>query len=78
LTPVAGPVLTNTQAQISDQKGTTKESVKVAVRFTQTLLKKLPDCVTTNPVKMAFSVAKVIIEIKDVGGRLLAWTLADY
>jgi hypothetical protein len=27
---------------------------------------KLPDCVDTNPVKLAFSIARVIIEIKDV------------
>ena len=27
----------------------------------------MPDCVDTNPVKMAFSIAKAIIEIKDVG-----------
>ena len=31
------------------------------------LLKKVPDCVDTNPVKVAFSIAKVTIEIKDVG-----------
>jgi len=42
------------------------------------LLKKVPGCVTTNPVQMAFSIAKVIIEIKDVGCRLLSWALADY
>ena len=36
----------------------------------QMLLKKLPGCVDTNPVKVAFSIAKVIIEIKDVGRRL--------
>ena len=39
----------------------------MASRFAQTLLKKLLDCINTNPVKMAFSIAKVIIEIKDVG-----------
>ena len=42
----------------------------MASRFTQTLLKQLPPCIDTNPVKMAFSIAKVIIEIKDVGCRL--------
>jgi len=63
LTPIAGP-------EISDSKATAKESLKVAGRFAQTLLKKLPECINTNPVKMAFSIAKVIIEIKDVGCRL--------
>ena len=63
LTPIAGP-------EISDSKATAKESLKVAGRFAQTLLKKLPECTNTNPVKMAFSIAKVIIEIKDVGSRL--------
>jgi hypothetical protein len=42
----------------------------VASRFTQTLLKKVPECVDVNPVKVAFAIAKVIIDIKDVSGRL--------
>jgi hypothetical protein len=71
LAPVAEPVSTKTQTQISDRKATAKESLKVAGRFTETLLKKLPECVTTNPVKMAFSIAKVIIEIKAVGSSSL-------
>ena len=45
---------------------TAKESLGVASRFAQMLLKKLPGCIETNPVKMAFSVAKAIMEIKDV------------
>ena len=53
--------------QGSDWKAIAKDRLGVASRFTQTLLKKLPDCVDTNPVKVAFSIAKVIIEIKDVG-----------
>ena len=78
LTPVAKPVSTNTQTQILDWKATAKESVKVAGRFMETLLKKVLQCVTANPVQMAFSIAKVIIEIKDVGCHLLSWALADY
>ena len=39
-------------------------------RFVQTLLKKVPDCVDTNPVKVAFSIAKVIIEINYVSVSL--------
>jgi len=50
----------------------------VAGRFMEMLLKKVPGCVTMNPVQMAFSIAKVIIEIKDVGCRFLSWALADY
>ena len=54
------------------------EGFKVAGRFAQTLIKKVPECVTTNPVQMAFSIAKVIIEMKDVGCRLVSQALADY
>ena len=39
-------------------------------RFLKTLLKKVPECVDTNPVKVAFSIAKVIIDINDVGSCL--------
>ena len=60
----------NPEAQVSDWKTSAKENLEVASRFIQTLLKKVPECVSTNPVKMAFSIAKVIIDIKDVG-RLL-------
>jgi len=66
-TPTAQPASTNPETQVSDWKATASESLGVASRFAQTLLKKVPDCVSTNPVKMAFSIAKVIIEIKDVG-----------
>jgi hypothetical protein len=50
----------------------------VAGRFTQTLLKRVPGCVTANPVQMAFSIAKVILEIRDVGWPFSFWALADY
>jgi hypothetical protein len=63
LTPIASPVSANPQVTI-------KENLNVAGRFAQTLLKKLPECVDTNPVKMAFSIAKVIIEIKNVCYRV--------
>jgi len=45
---------------------TTKENLKVAGRFIQTLMTKLPEIVDTNPAKMALSLAKAIIEIKKV------------
>ena len=53
--------------QVSDWNGITKDRLGMASLFVQTLLKKLPGCVDTNPVKAAFSIAKMIIEIKDVG-----------
>ena len=45
---------------------TTKDSLKVAGRFIQTLMTKLPEIADGNPAKMALSLAKVIIEIKKV------------
>ncbi|CAA7265017.1 unnamed protein product [Cyclocybe aegerita] len=65
-TPPVQPTSTNPQTQISDRKATAKEGFGVASRFAQTLLKKVPACVESNPVKMAFSIANVIIEIKEV------------
>ena len=70
LPAAAGPV--------SNRKVNAKEGFKVAGRFAQTLIKKVPGCVATNPVQMAFSIAKVIIEMKDVGYRLVSWALVDY
>jgi hypothetical protein len=43
-----------------------KDAFGVTLRFTQTLMKRLPDIVDGNPVKMALSLAKAIIQIKDV------------
>ena len=43
-----------------------KDTLGVAGRFAKTLLQKLPDVVDTNPVKVALSVAKVVLEAKDV------------
>jgi len=55
-------------SQIAPPKtaSTTKENLKVAGRFIQTLMTKLPEIVDTNPAKMALGLAKVIIEIKKV------------
>ena len=72
----AGPPDPN--APVSNRKANAIEGVKVAGRFAQTLIKKVPECVTTNPVQMAFSIAKVIIEMKDVGCRLVSLALVDY
>ena len=65
----------NSQTQ-ADWKAITKDNLGVASRFAQTLLKKVPGCIDTNPVKVAFSIAKVIIEIKDVGCYLCIWGTA--
>ncbi|KAF8073398.1 hypothetical protein FPV67DRAFT_1477641 [Lyophyllum atratum] len=56
------------RTQGSDRKATVKDGLGVASRFAQTLLKRVAECVDTNPVKVAFSIAKVIIEMKDAVG----------
>ncbi|RXW14464.1 hypothetical protein EST38_g11392 [Candolleomyces aberdarensis] len=53
-------------AETSPAPPSTKEALKVSWNFTQTLMKRLPDIVDGNPVKMALSLAKMIIQIKDV------------
>ena len=57
---------TDSQSAPPKAVSTTKENLKVAGRFIQTLMTKLPEIVDTNPVKMALSLAKVIVEIKKV------------
>jgi hypothetical protein len=47
-------------------KGTAKEILGVAFRFSQTLLKNAPNFVSTDPVKASFVIAKMIIDIKAV------------
>ena len=44
-----------------------KDYLGVTGTFLQTILKKVPDVVDGNPVKMFFSLAKVIVELKEVG-----------
>lgn len=51
---------------------------RVGLRFTQTLVKKLSECVDTNPAKVALSIIKVIMEINDVGYYFYYLVLADY
>ena len=61
---------------------TIKDALKVSLNFTATLLKRLPEIVDGNPVKMALSLAKMIVEIKEVGRlpilmvRLLTYTIS--
>ena len=55
---------------VSDWKATAKEGLGVGFTVRTNAPHDLPGRVDTNPVKMAFSIAKAIIEIKDVGRRL--------
>jgi hypothetical protein len=66
--PTSGAVETLTDLRSPPPKAvsTTKDSLKVAGRFIQTLMTKLPEIADGNPAKMALSLAKVIIEIKKV------------
>jgi len=43
-----------------------KDYASVTRSFTEMLLKKLPAALDPNPVKVAFSIAKIILEIKEV------------
>ena len=58
--------LTNSQSPLQKAISTTRDSLKVAGRFIQTLMTKLPAIADGNPAKMALSLAKVIIKIKKV------------
>ena len=49
----------------------------VTWRFTQTLLRRLPDVADENPVKVALGIAKLILEIKDVRHLSLREHLID-
>jgi hypothetical protein len=42
------------------------------------LLKKLPSALDPNPVKMAFSIATIILSIKDVRQHSSHWPLTNY
>ncbi len=59
------------EAQGADWRNAALENLNIAGRFAQTILKKLPDCVNSNPVKVALSVVKTIIDIKNVSSRPL-------
>jgi hypothetical protein len=43
-----------------------KDYIGVGWSLAQMLLKKIPDVVDTNPVKIAFGLAKIILELKEV------------
>ena len=45
---------------------TAKDYIGVGWSLTQMLLKKAPDAVDINPVKIAFGLAKIILQLKEV------------
>jgi hypothetical protein len=45
---------------------TARDYIGVGWSLGQMLLKKVPDVVGTNPVKLAFGLAKIILELKGV------------
>lgn len=69
--------LYKTDKRIRRALATTKDDLLVGLGFTEMLLKKLPDIVDGNPVKVAFGIAKVVLQIKDVCGRFLYSCLVD-
>lgn len=50
----------------SNDKKPIRKYAGVACRFSKTLLKNLPDWIDTNPAKVALSILKTIIQIKEV------------
>jgi len=43
-----------------------KDYIGVGWSLTQMLLKKAPDAVDVNPVKIAFGLAKIVLQLKEV------------
>jgi len=52
-----------------------QDSESVMLSFTQMLLK---NAIGSNPVKVAFSIAKIILQIKDVHKHSSHWPLTDH
>jgi hypothetical protein len=53
-----------------------KDYLSVTGSFLQLVLKKVPDAVDSNPVKVFFSLAKIVLELKEVR-RLWALDILD-
>ncbi|KAF8153266.1 hypothetical protein B0H34DRAFT_800488 [Crassisporium funariophilum] len=62
------PLSTNSHTKVPNWKATAIDDLGVAARFGLTLLKRLPDCTSGNPVSMALSILRVIVEMKDMIG----------
>lgn len=50
----------------SSARSAVNDYAAVAFSFTTMLLKRLPDVVDLNPAKIAFGIAKVVLQIRDV------------
>jgi len=55
-----------------------KDYAGVALSFTTMLLKRLPDAVDMNPVKVAVGIVKIVLQIKDVRRCSSHRCLTDY
>ena len=55
-----------------------KDAALVTARFAKTLLQRLPDIVEGNPVKAALGIAKLILDIRDVGHTYLCYYSTDH
>ena len=56
----------NPEKPTSSTRSAVKDYATVALSFTTMLLKRLPDVVDPNPAKIAFGIAKVVLQIRDV------------
>jgi len=64
-------------SKVSSTSSIATDYARVTWSFTQMLLKRLPDAVDSNPVKMAFGIAKNILQIKEVRHHSSHWPLTD-
>ena len=68
--PGATSSVPNTETNPAEPNLSTLETVKdyigVGWSLTQMLLQKTPDAVDTNPVKIVFGLAKIILQLKEV------------
>jgi len=70
--------LIETPVEHGTPKSTAKDILGVASNFTQMLLKKAPDVMDGNPVKVAFGIARTILQIKDVCHCSSRWCQTDW
>jgi hypothetical protein len=56
----------NPAKSASGARSAVKDYAAVALSFTTMLLKRLPDAVDINPAKIAFGIAKIVLQIRDV------------
>ena len=63
---------------ISSVQSAVKDYAAVAFSFTTMLLKRIPDVVDTNPAKIAFGIAKLVLQIRDVCPCSSHRCLTDY